>query len=152
MHSEPCSLPRPACCSNTCASQLNMQFHFLLTLHLQCQGASLCVSEAHMCGTQLPETAKEAGRTPQILDMRKRAPATPPGEGPRVTNSETRFASALAAWQRTRQAHKGAVAEAETRRVELEASAVNNLFYLFSLHGHRMHLPPRVSTECLGSA
>lgn len=38
-----------------------------------------------------------------------------------MTNSETRFASALAAWQRTRQAHAGAVAEAETRRTELEA-------------------------------
>ena len=69
------------------------------------------------------EIADKAEQTAQILDARKRAPATPPGEGLRVTNSETRFASALAAWQRTRQAHAGAVAEAETRRTELEASA-----------------------------
>ena len=69
----------------------------------------------------LPQTANIAERKPQILDARKRAPATPPGEGLRVTNSETRFASALAAWQRTRQAHAGAVAEAETRRTQLEA-------------------------------
>ena len=81
------------------------------------------VLEAHKHATQGQKAAYEAAWTPQILDARKRAPATPPGEGLRVTNSETRFASALAAWQRTRQAHAGAVAEAETRREELEACA-----------------------------
>ena len=43
-----------------------------------------------------------------------------------MTNSEARFASALAAWQRTRQAHAGAVTEAETRSEDLEASATAN--------------------------
>ncbi len=57
----------------------------------------------------------------QILDARKRGPPTPPVERARAANSEARFASALAAWQRTRQARDGADADAETRRVELEA-------------------------------
>ena len=40
-----------------------------------------------------------------------------------MSNSETRFASALAAWQHMRLAHAGSVTEAETRRMSLEASA-----------------------------
>ena len=57
----------------------------------------------------------------QILDARKRGPPTPPVERARAANTEARFASALAAWQRTRQARDRADADAETRRVELEA-------------------------------